>query len=243
MLSIGSHISPNIDTQEFISLAAKDKLLVWLRNSRQFNGGANASCSESEWVDVSGHNNHAVMEDEAAQAEASLGGLHFDGSSSYMDFTTKMEIGQETGFAIFTVMTLDANTNEVWLSDSANEFIEMQTSSKIRIKTTGTGSGNITSVFTSGSGAMFGTGNAMLITITRTAAGELKVYKDGVEAAGTISNNPNAGAIDIFNLGCRNDADRFFDGIMHELVFYEAALSGDDLSNVHSYLNSKFGLS
>ena len=246
MISLGSHISFTkdvLDLRDIFYSKGANKCELWLRNNVEYQGGGEAVAGVDRWNDVSANDNHAVQESEDARADIdeTNGGYHLDGSAHFFDLTSKIEFAATSQFTIAVVMKLDGNSNEVFLSDSTNEFMEVQTNTKIRIKTTGTGSGNITSVFTADS-ATWTTGEAFLLTITRATDGTLNIYKNGTLVAGSWSNQTNAGAVDIFNVGCRNDADRFFDGKIYEVLIGSMLLPQTGLKMLHEYYIKVWGL-
>ena len=244
MISLGTtHIASTCTESQDLRHMFPDKLLMWLRNSRQYNGGGIASVTETRWDDVSGRDNHCTIEAEDSQPAVDLGGLHMDGSNDYMDFSSTIEFATETPFCIIMVVDLDGNSNEVITSDGVNEFIEILTITKLRIKTEGTGSGNIISAFTAGTNTWLTTEGKIILTITRATTGELNIYKNGAVVAGTWSNQTNAGAIQLQNLGCRNDADRFFDGKMYEFAIISEEVNDTKLEMMHDYYKKIFNIS
>ena len=72
--------------------------------------------------------------------------------------------------------------------------------------------------------------------------GHINLWRNGAKLA-LDSVAENDGDAEFISMGVRN-ADRFFDGIIHEMMMVEAGKDTADIRNrIHDYLNSKHGLS
>ena len=194
-------------------------ILLWLKNGR--------GVAAAQWNDSSGKNNHAAQGTSGNQAVVTTpslgdaGSLNFEGGSNhYYDLTSKITIATNNNFILAMVVTIESyDSLNCVLSDGVSEFMEFQTNKKIRIKAL---DGSATTSVLTQSNSDFAAGSKMLIVITRNdeATGTLNVYKNKAELDDSWSNRENPKAIEFANLGIRNDSDRPFDGIIHELLVY-----------------------
>jgi hypothetical protein len=202
----------------------------------------------AQWDDSSGNGNHAAQGTSGNQAVPVAGdGLNFEGGSNhYYDLTSKITISTAHNFILAVVVTIESyDSLNCVLSDGVSEFMEFQTNKKIRIKAIDGGS-STTSVLTE-SATEFAAGAKVLIVISRNdgSTGTLTAYKNGELLEGSWSNQENPRAIEFANLGIRNDNDRPFDGIIHELLVYDFGTrthTATDLADLHTYLTKRHGL-
>jgi hypothetical protein len=209
-------------------------LAIWLKNGE--------GVAVGQWDDSSGNDNHAVQGTADNQAVVSGGGLTFDGTADYYDFASKVIISTNHNFLIAVVLNIDAydgdDTQNSILSDGANEFFELETNKKLRIKTL---DGSATTSRLTQTAADFDVDEKMLITVSRNDAstGTLNAYKNGSAVADSWSNQTNPKGIEFVNLGIRNDSDRHFDGSIYELLVYDfgtATHTAVELADLHTYL-------
>jgi len=158
-----------------------------------------------------------------------------------MDFTKTITISNNVEFTIAAVVTLNSFNNIVLLSDSIQEFFEIMNATRVRFKA------NDPSQFTTiliASSPVFTTDTKIQIIFIRDSVGNFKWIVDGVTITptGSSSNTTNNRGFDVKNLGSRNDADRYFDGIIHEMLFYDVAVGGGQLTRLSNYLNNKFSI-
>jgi hypothetical protein len=222
----------------------KPCIKLWLKNGRKV--------TAAQWNDSSGNVNHAAQGTTGNQATVvtpsivDTGSLDFEGDNNhYYDLGTKITIATNENFLIAIVVTIESYDDQnCILSDGTNEFIEFETNKKIRIKTL---DGSSTVSRLTETDPEFAVGSKMLIVISRNdgSTGTLRVYKNGELLGGTWSNRENPKGIEFANLGIRNDTDRSFDGIIHELVIYnciEATWSDDEIQDLHTYMKMKHDL-
>ena len=213
-------------------------LVLWLKNY--------VDVAVDQWSDQSGNDNHATQS--VKQAAVSEGGLDFEqAEGDHYNLASRITLSHDVGFTLGLVLKVESydGTQNCFLSDSSTEFFEFQTSGKIRLRTIGTGAA--TSVLTY-SGTPFAAGSKMALVLTRAAGaasggaeGLMTAYKDGVAlSTSSASNNPNSGQAQIDMLGARaaSTADRFFDGVIYEVVVYQKELTGSELTNLNEYLTA-----
>jgi hypothetical protein len=220
-------------------------LAVWLKNG--------VGVAIGKWEDSSGNDNWAGQDATDNQAAESGGGLTFDGVDDYYDFNSKVTISTNHNFIVAVVLkinsyssALSADPQNCILSDGAAEFLELESDKKIRIKTVDPGPAATTSRLTQSS-ADFAIDTKMVITLSRNdgSTGTLNAYKNGVSIDDSWSNQENPRGIEFSNLGVKNDEDRYFDGSIYELLIYDfgaATHTAEELTNLHTYLNTVHGL-
>ena len=219
-------------------------LVLWLQGD--------VGVSGSGWADSSSEGNDAtqaiVGNRPTLTSHQGKDVLDFDqsGTPQFMDFT-KITIEEDQTFTLAFAVHLDNMTNRVILSDSGNEFIEIMTSKKFRIKTNNPS--NRTTVLTNLE-AVFKTSTAIIVCLTRNTDGRFAWRINGENIAydtSTSVNLVNTGGFDLQNLCIRNDNDRALDGRLFELLFYrgvdlDAVENFSTLVNLHRYLEEKFNI-
>lgn len=237
-LGLGTHID-SLSKITPLPWSPKDQGLVgrlafWLEN--------NKNVSVSAWLGSHGEAD-PVQTNSSYQPSLSdpLGGLVFNGTSDYMDFTTTYNLEEDTAFSIGAAVNLAGLTNEVLLSDSSSEFIEFMTAKKFRFK--GSQGGALTTVIAS-EGAIFTTGSNIAILFERSRTGETALYVNGVLINPQVGsqNTTNTRGWDIANLGIRNDTDRHFNGTVLEIFVHTTKLSDSQRNNAINYLMDKFNI-
>jgi hypothetical protein len=228
VVSIGDHCSVNSFSPEDVS-----NLQLWLKN--------NHSVTAAQWDDSSGNGHHAAQGTSGNQAALSEGGLDFEGSSNhhYDLANTGVVVSSEEAFIIFIVCKIESfdNQNSILGTGDDDIFLEFQTNRKIRIKA---GSDTDSIEYPVGT---FAAGTKAVFAIQREAGatGNINLFKNG-NAVTPTSQEANTGAITFNVLATRNN-DRFFDGIIHELLCYETAnLTSDEITNINNYLTTKHGI-
>lgn len=219
-------------------------LVLWLQGD--------VGVSGSGWADSSSEGNDAtqslVSNRPTLTSHQGKDVLDFDqsGVPQFMDFP-KITIDEDQTFTLAFAIHLDDMTNRVILSDSGNEFIEIMTSKKFRIKTNNPS--NLTTVLTNLE-AIFKTSTGIIVCLTRNTDGRFAWRINGESVPYDTSssvNLVNTGGFDLQNLCIRNDNDRALDGRLFELLFYRGIdLDADEnfstLVNLHRYLEEKFNI-
>ena len=207
-------------------------LILWLQGD--------VGVSGSGWADSSSAGNDALQSlvgnRPTLTSHQGNDVLDFDqsGVPQFMDFT-KITIDEDQTFTLAFAVHLDNMTNRVILSDSGNEFIEIMTSKKFRIKTNNPSNK---------------TSTAIIVCLTRNTDGRFAWRINGENIAydtSTSVNLVNTGGFDLQNLCIRNDNDRALDCRLFELLFYRGVdLDADEnfstLVNLHRYLEEKFNI-
>jgi len=209
-------------------------LKLWFRNG--------VGVTAAQWDDSSGNGHHAAQATGGNQATVSEGGLDFEGSSNhhYDLANTGIVVSSQEAFAIFIVCQIESfdSQNSILGTGDANVFLEFQTNRKIRIR-----AGGNTDSCEYGAGT-FATGAKAVFAIQREAGGtgNINLFKNGSLVAPTNGQKDNTGAITFNELASR-DSDRFFDGIIHELLCYDTTdLTSGEITNVNNYLKNKHGI-
>ena len=161
-------------------------LALWLKND--------TGVTAAKWTDSSGYNNHATQSTEGRQADVSGGGLDFEeGQQDHYDLASKITIGQNGGFCLALVVTRESTAASAVLGDSANELIQFNNATTLRIKTT-TG-GNITTdaVFPANT---FAAGSKFLFLVNRSAgaSNRFSFFKNGAALTADTDTSSNEAA-------------------------------------------------
>tara|TARA_R110002020_G_scaffold38486_1_gene115665 strand:- start:1378 stop:2094 length:717 start_codon:yes stop_codon:yes gene_type:complete len=196
----------------------------------------------AKWNDSSGNLNHATQATVGDQATVSDGGLLFESADGdHYDFDNQIAIDSEQGFTIMVVIkntTVSANMCLLGLN-STQHFLEFTNPSgtdkgdKLRIRL-----GSTTTTINPDGDDQFGTSRALFTVVREAGAtGNLLVYKDGTELDQS-SQAANPGDAEFISLGTRN-GDRFLNALVYEFIFYQKAVSGTELVQLHETLVSK----
>jgi|21_taG_2_1085346.scaffolds.fasta_scaffold00346_8 hypothetical protein len=235
-LGLGINTAPLVTPLKWLpSDLVNQRLYLWLQNGVGLATGA--------WLDSSSEENNATQVVSGNRPTVSQGGLEFDQSGilQWMDLTNLITIPEDTGFTLSFTVTLDNVLNNVILSDSVSEFIEIMNSKRIRLKTNNPSGLSTTLFFDT---AIF-TENKSVITLQRArAAGTFTVWVNGEKSIPNAStvNAVNTGGFDISNVAIRNDNDRALDGLLYELVLYNTAINPADINNLNNYMIEKFNI-
>ena len=238
MLGLGSSLIRGSFTEAFTPLTISG-LSLWLQNGE--------GVAVDQWDDSSGNDNHIVQGTADVQAAVVDGGLDFEGTEGdFYTLSSDIAIAEQGNFSIFMVINIESFAdggaqNTLLGTGETATFFEFQNNKRIRIKT---GEGTDIIEFPTNT---FATGSKMLIHVKRAAGtqGPISVQKNGSTV--TASSNPsgdgnNTGAITFDRIGARNN-DRYFDGIIYELLFYGgSSLLTEEIDNVNNFLIAKHGL-
>ena len=241
MLGIGTGI--NYASESAVSTDLKqatsgsaEGLRLWLKNG--------TGVTASKWTDSSGFDNHATQSTEGNQATVSGGGLDFEkDNSEHYDLTSKITIAENQGFCLAFVVTRETTTAMAILSDGGNEILQFNNANTVRIKTNDPGNIITDAVFETGA---FNSGTKFLVLINRSAgaANRFTFFKNGTQLTADTDNstneaageNPNGFELSVF--GSRDGSANFFDGIIHEVAFWNRSLTTQEITDVNSYLQS-----
>tara|TARA_R100001224_G_scaffold76071_1_gene46934 strand:- start:485 stop:1243 length:759 start_codon:yes stop_codon:yes gene_type:complete len=227
-------------------LPNEDELRTFLKLWLQ--GGVGVATNA--WTDSSGQNSGATQS-LSGNAPSLLGvtpeGLNFDqsGVPQFMDFE-QITVNQNSPFTLAFVVKLNSTVNQVFLSDSGNEFIEILSNKNFRIKTNNPS--NLTTVLKSDVSVF--NASLSIIFLTRQSNGKFQWRINGEKInfnTSTSTNQVNTGGFDIQNLCIRNDNDRALSGEVREVIFYNEIALGESqyqskMVNLHNYLADKFNI-
>ena len=216
-------------------------LALWYKN--------NTGVAVGQWDDSSGNSRHAVQGTADDQAAVSGGGLDFSGADpedhyDIAESTGYINPGGTNAFTLAFVAKRDGDTddNAILGGDNLAKYIAFLSEENITYRSVDTS----TFVFATNTwvkDAQF------LCTITKDTSGNFLFFKNGVSISPSISGtHPNTDTTfsAVRLLGARWDGDETnsftWDGIIYEVVMYDTQLTGDDLTNLNTYLTSKFGL-
>ena len=196
MLGLGNSITSGVALDEFTWIPTDvDGLVVWHRN--------NTSVDVGQWNDSSGNNNHATQSTSGNQASVDKGGLHFDGSDDFYEYSTQLNIGNTEGYTLAIVYHLDSTSNKsvVFSKDANSTFFEFFDADTLRINY----GGNVINL----SGGTHEAGSDRILVVTRAATTSAHaLYENGSDTA--VTTGTQAGIAIWENLGIRNDNDRPF---------------------------------
>ena len=194
------------------------------------------------WRDSGSNGNHAGQGDSHNRPTVvSGGGLDFEdtndaASTSMMDFTP-FNIGGDTDFLMFIAWNPESTTSNTYLSDSSSEVFQQTSDSICLLKTSsGNSSMNHSSTFTIETAEK----SVFMIHRTNTSSGTLKLYKNGL-LHDPSEEDPTT--FDLQNLGSRNDASHWFDGIIYDVGVISGVLATDKVRDmITDYLCAKHGI-
>lgn len=203
----------------------------------QFNTAENAS----SWTDQSANRNDAGQTTVDNQpTQVSGGGLDFEdtndnATASMMDFTS-FNVAANTDFLMFIVWNPESTAQNTYLSDGTSEVFQQTTGSISLFKTSTTSSMNHGSTFS----ISIGVKSLFMIHRTNGGTGTIKLYKNGIEHDPSTT---NAAEFDLQNLGSRNDASHFFDGIIYDVGIIDGArATGKVRDMITDYFCAKHGI-
>ena len=126
-------------------------LQIWYENGKDVVLSVGAKVSR--WLDQSGNDRNAAQTNTLLQPTLSKGGMQFTASNEeYMDIVdssgsdASFSIAQGGEFCVFMAIMPGSVVNQVYLSDSTSEFMEIMSDKKFRFR--GNDGGNLTSVLT-----------------------------------------------------------------------------------------------
>ena len=223
------------------TLTSVDSLVLWLQNG--------IGVAAEKWNDSSGNGNHALQSDVNKRATVSGGGLDFErGDEDHYDLTSTITISTNGGFCFAAVITLETNANNTILGKDAFDQFQVRTVDEFRFRSDDS---NVTTDFVfSTDGSTFPVSTKMLILLNRSAgaSNRFSFFKNGTELTAntdTSSNEAageNPGGFDLNVLGAKEGSSQFFDGIMHEVAFWNRSLTSTEIADVNSYLKNFHGL-
>ena len=225
MLGLGNSITSGVALDEFTWVPTDvDGLVLWHRN--------NTGVSVSQWNDSSGSSNPAVQSTSGNQASVDKGGLHFDGSDDFYEYDTQLNIGNTEGYTLAIVYHLDSHSvkNVVFSKDANSTFFEFFDADTVRINY----GGNVINL--NGGTHESGTDNILVVTRAKTTSAHA-LYENGSDTV--VATGTQSGIAIWENLGIRNDNDRPFNGKIYEVMVWDnVTLTGDDLTNLNTYLTN-----
>ena len=195
------------------------------------------------WGDSGPNGNNATQTgDENEPRVAADGGIGFynhgddDSYADHMVCDTKFNVATDTPFLSFIVCNLDDASTSCYLSDSGTEVLQYTSGNQHQLKT------GTTSLMNHSSVATVSTGSKHLFIVHRTGTETIKLYINGLEYDGSISNN---GDFDIENIGVKNAASpsNWFDGTMYDLGLIDGNTATDaNRILITNYLLAKHGI-
>tara|TARA_R100001480_G_scaffold150720_1_gene151606 strand:+ start:279 stop:914 length:636 start_codon:yes stop_codon:yes gene_type:complete len=199
-------------------------LVLWHKN--------NTNIAVGQWNDSSGNDNHAVQSTSGNQASIDKGGFHFDGTDDFYEYSTQLNIGAVEAYTLAIVYHLDTNSSKsvVFSKDANSTFFEFFDSDTVRINYNGSvinlNGGNHTA------------GSDRILVVTRAAtSGGHRTFEGGSDTG--VATGTQTGVAIWENLGIRNDNDRPFNGKIYEIMVWDNVnISGDDLTNLNTYLTN-----
>ena len=224
MLGLGNSIITGGITPEFTWVPSDvDGLTVWHRNGLAYT-------AVGQWDDSSGNSRHAVQGTSGNQAAESGGGLYFDGTDDYYEYSSAMVIGTSEAYTLAVVYNLDSTSvkNALFSKDANSTFFEFFDADTLRI--------NYVGASIQLNGGTHTAGSTRNLIVTRSTGGAHKLYEGDDTVIDTAT---QTGVATWENLGVRNDNDRWFDGKIYEVMVWDnVELSGTDLDNLNTYLNN-----
>jgi len=217
---------------------------------------ANASNEVSKWDDQSSNGRHATQGVDANKATLVNGSLDFEADNSdHYDFTN-IQIADQGGFCFAAVITPEntggnpsvANSTIFGKSSPAQHHVFKLQSTSVFLFRSGLNASTVQTEFHFETNTF--TPNKMLLVLNRSrgASNVFTFMKNGntltpdTDNSINEANGENAIGFDIDTLSGRTGSSQFFDGIMHEIAFWNEGLDATQLAAVNSYFKDKHGL-
>ena len=230
-----------MDLKEATSSVVPQRLALWLKND--------TGVTAAKWTDSSGYNNHVTQSTEGNQATVSGGGLDFErGDSDHYDLTSTITIANNGGFCLAAVVTLESNTVNSILGKDAFDLLSIKDTNAFRFRSD---TSNVTTdIIFSSDGSTFPISTKMLVLLNRSAgaSNRFTFFKNGTQLTADTDTSineaegENPGGFDLNILGAKEGSSQFFDGIIHELAFWQGPLTAQEIVDVNYYLKHIHGL-
>ena len=240
MLGLGNSITSGAALDEF-NLNQISGLIAWYKfNTLITLNGSNVSL----WGDSSGNDNNLRQTTASSQPAYNDGDIHFDGSDDFLGLGADIEI--TTGFTVMAVISTDStsSTNQTLFSGATtgkNFFRYDTTTWRFRPESGSNSQGTIVHSLTNG--------EKFLITIIGSVVTgptlNYAVRDNGSAVANTtVTNHVNSSKIMFANIATHAQANgQYWDGKISEFALFDAAISGDDLTNAEDDLMTRHGIS
>ena len=247
MIGLGLGLSMyEVPGSGFVPTDLGAKLVLWLQNTEtggtitDQSGTDGTSANRMTWRDASGNNNHAFQDTTANKPTIAEGGMDFElDNADHLDLVSSIDGGHPNPFTVSVVVKRESSgAQTTFLGGGSTEFITFKSADdKIGVRTAGTNATNSTITFDESD--LWPIDSKFILTVTKSADGVLKFYKNGVIAQESSGENSvNQGQTLDFNVvGTKVGSTGPFDGVIYELIYCNVVLSDDNLSKLHGWLN------
>jgi hypothetical protein len=240
MLRLGLGINKTIaaEAEEAFDIGSIDGLKLWLKNDT---GITEVGGKVSLWEDQSSNSNNAAQTITTRRPTISGKNIIFDGADDRFDLTSEFSVDEFTIAVIINPLETTPS-NESILGKGANDFLRVHQGSqldRVYMKANGVSmdQANLQSDLPAGT---------FLLVVTRATGttDNAKVRVDGVDISEAARDNFDSTArLDIATIATSGGGLNPFDGYINEVVVFDSALTGDDLTNVEADIMSRNGLS
>lgn len=239
MLGLGLGINKSIAaSEEEFDISSISGLQLWLKNDT---GITEVGGRISLWEDQSSRGNDAAQTIESRKPTLSGRNILFDGVDDRFDLSSEFSVNEFTIAVIINPLETTPN-NESILGKGANDFLRVHQGSqldRVYMKANGVTMDQATLQSDLPTGTF-------LLVVTR-ATGNLdncKVRVDGVDISEAARDNfDSTQRLDILTIATSGGNLNPFDGYINEVVVFDSALTGDDLTNVEDDIMSRNGIS
>ena len=238
MLGLGITISKAIKPLDAFSIDSISGLELWLKFDT---GITTVSDKVSQWNDQSGNDRHAKQAVPSRRPAYSSGDIDFDGTDDRFDFDAEFSVNEFT-IAVVIDPQQASPTNESILGKGANDFLRVHQggqSDRVFMKANAVSMDQ--DVLTENLPT-----DKFLLVVTRdtgsTANAEVRV-NGAVKTDETADDFDSTQALDIKTIATSGGGLNPFDGLINEVVIYDSALSGDDLTNVENDIMTRNSIS
>tara|TARA_R100000231_G_scaffold127312_1_gene98098 strand:- start:332 stop:1138 length:807 start_codon:yes stop_codon:yes gene_type:complete len=199
------------------------------------------------WNDSSGNAAHAQQSTQAHKPlwetdSADIGGCNFTGTK-YLDLARTITINANTDFTVVVRFKATNTDKNAFIGSSDQEFLRIQTSSKIRLKVNNLTNNN----FDAPSGTIAtDTYYTLILTRSNGSTGTLNLYirggsyttETGVEWTGG-GTRPD-GPITITNIGAQADNNEMWRGVLKDVIIYNSrAVTSDERKQLFDYVEGQ----
>lgn len=236
MIGLGLGLSMDEITSGFVPTDLGSTLILWLQNTETGGISSNASGTDGTsanrmtWKDTSGNNNHAFQDTTANKPTIEEGGMDFElDEADHLDLVSNIDVGHPNAFTLSVVVKRESTaTQTTILGGASTEFVTFKSSDdKIGVRGAGTNATNNTITFAESN--LWPIDTKFILTVTKSADGILKFYKNGaIKAESSGSNSVNQSTNMDFNVvGTKIGSTGAFDGIIYEIILCDTVLSDE----------------
>ena len=264
MLGLGNSLTGGAVLSELTQPSDIANLAIWYKNATGVTSDGGSPDLVSQWDDSSGNGRHAVQSTDDLKPIVSTGtgltgGIEFQdqggtGERDFMNVTESSAYPDISGTNAFTfvgVIRREGAVDEVHAlfgGDHSNNKFQIESEEQMVFRSVGTNGATSTFVFPTDT---WEKDKLISIVVTKSTSGVFKFYKNGDSAmlgnesgSSTLTNVGERWVVNYFGANYLGTAtnDEHFDGKMLEVMLYTSELTDANISDINTYIASKFTL-